>query len=595
MASLNIQKKTVPSPEKISRPNLIKILAECIFWIVVAAGFIFSTETERVGQYLSGSAILSVFLLLLTLSRKPRSAAIITVILFAVLTVVSLTKHYYLGVPLFFQDLVYLSGDNLWQTLSLYKHLAVFGIILFGILSAIAIWTLRRPSFKISPISGGLAIAVGVFSVWSLSETSSFIWIWDPGQKNSTRVVSSFAGSAARWFGVGGEKIVLEDVADFPLPEQSNIDAKPIGQKKPNIVLVFHESVFNPITLGLPIEQSMNQFFSVANGIAGPLRVNIHGGASWISEFSVMTGLDTRSFGQNSYYLPIVMEGRIQHSLMQYVKKQGYYTLVIYSIAGTFLNMENFFRSIGADDFFAPTEKVNPGQLWLARDKTIYERSLQMIKEAREKSGKPIFAYIVTTYNHGPHSHLAAPREKLEKTRNWLVSQGTLRDLPNYQEYYLRLSLSHEDYGHFKKDLAKSLNGEPIILGRFGDHQPHFTKSLPLESTLDKNDLLHTTFFTIEGVNTALRSRIDWNGQELDIAYFSSLLMDATGLPLDNIFRGRLKLMQQCGGRYYMCENSLKGQLHRSLIEQNLLDIDEIKPQIGKTLSGQISSHVKSL
>ena len=152
---LKKQEKAASSPKGTSRPELIKTLTECILWITLAVGFIFSTEKARMGQWLSGWAIFSVFLIFLTLSRKPRPAAIITVTLFATLSLVSLTKRYYLGVPLFFQDFVYLTGDNLWQTLKLYKHLAIFGSILIGLLIAIPIWALTRPGFKISPISGG--------------------------------------------------------------------------------------------------------------------------------------------------------------------------------------------------------------------------------------------------------------------------------------------------------------------------------------------------------------------------------------------------------------------------------------------------------
>ena len=61
--------------------------------------------------------------------------------------------------------------------------------------------------------------------------------------------------------------------------------------------------MFDPRTYGLPVDDDIADFLSPGHGIHGGLNVDIFGGGSWQSEFSLLTGLSSASFGRDSYHL----------------------------------------------------------------------------------------------------------------------------------------------------------------------------------------------------------------------------------------------------------------------------------------------------
>src|SRR5207249_4855305 len=71
----------------------------------------------------------------------------------------------------------------------------------------------------------------------------------------------------------------------------------------PDIIVIQHESIFDPRLYGLPVEPIVEAFLSPKSGCYGSLNVDIFGGGSWQSEFSLLTGLSSASFGSNAYFL----------------------------------------------------------------------------------------------------------------------------------------------------------------------------------------------------------------------------------------------------------------------------------------------------
>ena len=71
----------------------------------------------------------------------------------------------------------------------------------------------------------------------------------------------------------------------------------------PDIIIIQHELIFDPRVFGLPVEPTVEGFLSPKDGLHGTLNVDIFGGGSWQSEFSLLTGLSSASFGSNAYYL----------------------------------------------------------------------------------------------------------------------------------------------------------------------------------------------------------------------------------------------------------------------------------------------------
>ena len=78
------------------------------------------------------------------------------------------------------------------------------------------------------------------------------------------------------------------------------------------------------------------------------------------SEFSLLTGLSSASFGSSAYYLFKQGAGRFHNTLPHALAALGYRTMLASSCRRNFLNYDEFYRSIGigqrifADDFPPP-------------------------------------------------------------------------------------------------------------------------------------------------------------------------------------------------------------------------------------------------
>ena len=128
----------------------------------------------------------------------------------------------------------------------------------------------------------------------------------------------------------------------------------------PDIIVIQHESIFDPRAYGLPVEPIVEAFLSPKDGLHGSLNVDIFGGGSWQSEFSLLTGLSSASFGSSAYFLFKRGVGRFHNSLPHALAALGYRTTLISSCRRNFLNYDAFYRSIGigerifSDDFPPP-------------------------------------------------------------------------------------------------------------------------------------------------------------------------------------------------------------------------------------------------
>ena len=118
----------------------------------------------------------------------------------------------------------------------------------------------------------------------------------------------------------------------------------------PDIIVIQHEFIFDPRIFGLQVEPIVELLLSPKNGLYGNLNVDIFGGGSWQSEFSLLTGLSSASFGSNAYFLFKRGAGRFHSSLPKTLSALGYRTMLTSSCRHNFLNYDKFYRSIGIDD-----------------------------------------------------------------------------------------------------------------------------------------------------------------------------------------------------------------------------------------------------
>ncbi|MCP3476275.1 sulfatase-like hydrolase/transferase [Bradyrhizobium sp. CCGUVB1N3] len=369
--------------------------------------------------------------------------------------------------------------------------------------------------------------------------------------------------------------LALSDIANEPLPLKEAVPAR--SSDRPDIIVIQHESIFDPRIFGLPIEPVVEAFLSPAEGQFGRLNVDIYGGGSWQSEFSLLTGLSSASFGSSAYYLFRKGAGRFHSSLPRSLASLGYKTTLTSSCRRDFLDYDEFYSSIGIDqrifiDDFPPPFDVR-GFEKTNSDATFLEAVIDAHAKRIADDPSPRFLYVLTNFNHGPHDRRLVPPGHFEKERAFAMAS-----LPDagYAEYYARLVETASTWQKLREKLANSFPGRPVLVMHYGDHQPVLTRRIDrhLEGPGDSRRPFRT-FYAIEALSIPHFDR--GRGADLDIAFLGTVALQRTGLPLDPIFATRASLLDDCGETYFASRSERKRRFHRTLVDRGLIDL---KPRL---------------
>jgi phosphoglycerol transferase MdoB-like AlkP superfamily enzyme len=100
----------------------------------------------------------------------------------------------------------------------------------------------------------------------------------------------------------------------------------------------------------LSYDRSLDAFFHSFDGKLNTLRVETYGGGSWLTEFSLLTGLSTYSFGGMRQFLQQVMAGKVGDTLPQALARCGYRNVLFYPMLRHFLSSAKFFEAVGLSE-----------------------------------------------------------------------------------------------------------------------------------------------------------------------------------------------------------------------------------------------------
>lgn len=365
----------------------------------------------------------------------------------------------------------------------------------------------------------------------------------------------------------------LDDIADDPLPL---LPARPARRSRyPDIVIIQHESIFDPRLYGLPVGPLVENFLTPPRGMHGRLNVDIFGGGSWQSEFSLLTGLSSASFGSNGYFLFERGAGCFHHSLPRTLDALGYATTLISSCRRNFLNYDNFYRSIGMRDRIFTDDLPPPFDIdrfeVTHSDSEFLKAALDIHTAAIARDPAPRFLNLLTNYNHGPHHRRRVPPGQFETQRAF-----ALESFPDatYAEYYARLVETASTWAQLKAELAARHPERPTLVVHYGDHQPVMTRRIEARQQLPTDERRQfQTFYAIEMLNDDQSTLAAGRGPDLDIAFLGTVALQAAGLPLDPVFATRASLMEQCGSSYFAAHSERKRRFHRTLVELGLIDL----------------------
>jgi phosphoglycerol transferase MdoB-like AlkP superfamily enzyme len=250
-----------------------------------------------------------------------------------------------------------------------------------------------------------------------------------------------------------------------------NSSVHPSKALLPNIVFFHAESTFDPnlafrlsARIDLPLWSKQKETRAL-----GPLRVNVIGGGSWVTEFEVITGVDSRIFGYQGHYTHYYIAPKVKNSFAEYLVRKGYKTAAFYPVEGSFYNAEKAFKSYGFNRF------IDGRQLRLPEDwGSLIDREIikAVIDHGAFKASGPVFYFISTSENHGPHTCRSFESEQQFLTK--FAAPVSFEENCQLNEY-LRVAISTSSAFELVLKQLKQIErqtGRPFVLLIYGDHQP---------------------------------------------------------------------------------------------------------------------------
>jgi hypothetical protein len=358
-------------------------------------------------------------------------------------------------------------------------------------------------------------------------------------------------------------------------PQASGPLFAPLGacvtpHKKPHIILIHQESVVPPSHFaGLEYDRSADPFFQSHDGKLHKMRVETYGGASWLTEFSVLAGVSTHSFGSMRQFVQAFMEGKVRETIPQVLADCGYRNVIFYPMMKNFVSNARFYESIGLKEIFDKKDQNAPTTN--ERDQFYYNSALNEMERHFKTSDKPLFTFIQTMSAHWPYDWKMFPDQD--------VKGGAPGIHPELNEYLRRISLGAKDYKWLLSELKRRFPAESFVIVNYGDHQPSATRMLlGQKEEIEVEDIKLSAegpgFITYYSVVTQnFRSPQPYDVQVMDVPYLGLALLDAARLPLSDAYRERKRLMLQCNGRYHTCaDEGAVLAFHRRLIDSGLMD-----------------------
>jgi hypothetical protein len=545
-----------------------------ILILVVAAAVIWFAERSAEHLKLAIAALcFSAAVLLFAVSDFDR-AILLSSVLAAAIHGASGVKYRHSGLKLIVTDLPLVFAGTVPFFLVQYP-LAVTAVFAGGIaLILAAVATLYLPGqpvpLEFRVLCFGIALAALIASCKTSGGATAFRRI--AAERRcffSTFIASLF--DPLSWRRSGG--FILSDIAGDPLPLMAATPARSFDY--PDIIVIQHESIFDPRLYGLPVEPNVEALLAPQEGLHGSLNVDIFGGGSWQSEFSLLTGLSSASFGSDAYYLFERGVGRFHNSLPHALAALGYKTTLASSCRRNFLNYDAFYRAIGiserifTDDFPSP---FDANQFETTHSDALFlDAAIGAHAERIAGDATPRFLYALTNFNHGPHNRRRVAPGCFERERAFAAAS-----LPDrcYAEYYARLAETAATWSRLKSELSMRFPGRPMLIVHYGDHQPVMARRIEakLKLPIDPRRQFRT-FYAIETLNYRPDRLLAGRGADLDIAFLGTVALQQAGLPLDEIFATRASLIGPCGASYFASPSERKRRFHRTLVELGVIEL----------------------
>ncbi|HIH8969071.1 TPA: LTA synthase family protein [Serratia marcescens] len=333
----------------------------------------------------------------------------------------------------------------------------------------------------------------------------------------------------------------------------------------PDIVLLLQESTTDPRLYQLPDPALLPHFSMFEQGTAVKahtlMRVQTFGGGTWLSEFSVLTGLRSDDFGtkKNAVFYSVI--DHVNDSLFKQMKANGYYTVVLTPFNKSAYNAGHAYTMMGVDKIIQPQELGYPGSLqdnlWHISTADI----LHYIKKILDThTDKPVFVYALTMYEHGPYD---ASHKDNYQLRPVVTNKTSAAKFSHYMEKIQTSDAAMSEFFQFIDQRQK-----PTMFMYFGDHQPNIDWENGYSTSLP--DAAHLTQFSLRD-NANMQPVADL-GSITDIAFLGGILLEQARLKVSPFYQANIDMRHLCKGALNDCEDQSLFNSYRHYI-YNILKV----------------------
>jgi phosphoglycerol transferase MdoB-like AlkP superfamily enzyme len=503
---------------------------------------------------------------LLILLRRPIAAAVVTLALMAILILLSQFKHGVVLMTVNFLDIMIVDLDSIAFLLAVYPNLRWMVWAAAAVLLPVfaLLWWFDPFRIRLRAALLGASGCLAALCALSLAVPNDLYEEFD-----ANNYVSKFARTGVTGVVDLYTRGYLE--SDPVAAERLNVVAQSTcttTKRPPHIVMIFDEGSFDITRIpGVKVWPGYQDHFRSFDGKSRALLVEGAGGPSWYTEYNVLTGLSVKSFGRFADFVTRIAADRVERGLPRTLARCGYKTFSIYPMYGWFGGARQFQTTTGIQHFLDARDlrahELQP-------DRFYFDAASKLM--ARERGSQPLFLFVYTAANHFPWNFRYRP----ELTPDWKETGNPFE----VDEYLRRQSMSIRDYPAFIEALKRDFPGEPILVVRFGDHQPSFAKQL-VDPALDDTVIARriaeadpryvTTYYAVDGINfrpVDLSSALD----TLDAPYLPLMVLQAAGLPLDATFAEQKRILRRCNGLFYRCADGAEARrFNRLLIDAGLI------------------------
>ncbi|MEZ5900859.1 MAG: sulfatase-like hydrolase/transferase [Hyphomicrobiaceae bacterium] len=522
-------------------------------------------------ETLANTSVIAATIMLI--SRRVQFSILLALALTAVIVVVSRKMFEYLAAPLHAYDIWFYLGsrDTIRFLISGYTYYAFLIALGFTLATVVGVYGWRRDRVKIGFRHAALCLICAVVAAW-LTSGGPYQRIYSAMERFPLTVFFHTIDDAVAIV----ERGPLLDASQPKKPLRNPFHLGGpcvVARNAPHVILIHQESGFPPSLFpSITYDRALDPYFVSFDGKLHKLGVETYGGGSWLTEFSLLSGISTYSFGRAGRFAQALMRGRIKESVPQSFARCGYQTATFYTMRSNFVVSGPFYKSIGFKDFF--DADAQGAKSYFERDSFYYGNVIKYLATTFKTSpAQRVMVYVLTNATHHPYDYKMSPEIDVPQPAN--------KNSADMNEYLRRMMIAKWDYDAFKSELAKRFPREKFVIIRYGDHQPLITREVPESEKLlppsasarGSRPAKLVTYYVVDAIGYTPLELPDHD--ILDVPYLSSIIARSARLPLTDSHLARLNLMKLCQGHYFFCKRRAAVlDFHRRLLDAKLIDVN---------------------